>query len=352
MGEPSGEDVEWEGNMLSIHLGADMRVHRDILAGIAGSRSTGDYDFTDMTGGREVEGTYEARMTSLNPYVAWLPGRTGVSAWAAGTFGWGEVTVDDEPGGERASDTRTRGGAVGGTRIMMTRGASALRLRAEGWMSQVEVEGSEGMDSLTLDMQRLRVALEWSQVHMLAGGREVNFLVEGGLRYGDGDGTEGAGMEVGGGLRFISGSKALTVEGHGRVLATGPANYEEWGFRGLIQIDPQAVTRGFSVRIAPAWGQSASGVQELWERGVGDRSDAGQALSRGRVNTRVEYGLGDFGGTPYGRFYLADGGARAFGTGMRYSVTRVLDLRLEGTRTEGAAGPARHGLAMRGRWVF
>ena len=352
MGEPSGEDVEWEGNMLSIHLGADIRVHRDILAGIAGSRSTGDYEFTDMTGGREVAGEYKARMTSLNPYVAWLPGRTGVSAWAAGSFGWGEVTVDDEPGGERASDTRSRGGAVGGTRIMMTRGASALRLRAEGWMSQVEVEGSEGMDSLTLDMQRLRVALEWSQVHMLPGGREVNFLVEGGLRYGDGDGTEGAGMEVGGGLRFISGTRALTVEGHGRVLATGPANYEEWGFRGLIQIDPQAVTRGFSVRIAPAWGQSASGVQELWERGVGDRSDAGQALQRGRVNTRVEYGLGDFGGTPYGRFYVADGGARAFGTGMRYSVTRVLDLRFEGTRTEGAAGPARHGLAMRGRWVF
>ena len=352
MGEPSGEDVEWEGDMLSIHLGADMRVHRDILAGIAGSRSTGSYDFTDMTGGREVAGTYEARMTSLNPYVAWLPGRTGVSAWAAGSFGWGEVTVDDEPGGERASDTRSRGGAVGGTRIMMTRGASALRLRAEGWMSQVEVEGSEGMDSLTLDMQRLRVALEWSQVHMLPGGREVNFLVEGGLRYGDGDGTEGAGMEVGGGLRFISATRALTVEGHGRVLATGPANYEEWGFRGLIQIDPQAVTRGFSVRIVPAWGQSASGVQELWERGVGDRSDAGQALQRGRVNTRVEYGLGDFGGTPYGRFYVADGGARAFGTGMRYSVTRVLDLRFQGTRTEGAAGPARHGLAMRGRWVF
>ncbi len=352
MGEPDGEGVEWDGDMLSIHIGADARVHRDILAGIAGSRSAGNYDFTDVTGEREVEGTYEARMTSLNPYVAWLPGRKGVAVWAAGSFGWGEVTVDDEPGGQRASDTRSRAGAVGGSRIMHSSGASALRLRAEGWTSQVEVDGSEGMDTLTLDMQRLRLALEWWQVQRLTGGQQINFVVEGGLRYGDGDGTEGAGIELGGGLRFVSATKALTVEGHGRLLATSPEDYKEWGFRGLIQIEPQAVARGLSLKIAPAWGQSASGVQELYEQGVSNRPDMGNALQRGRVNTRVEYGLGEFSGTPYGRFYLADGGARAFGTGMRYSVTRVLDLRFEGTRTESASGPVRHGLAMRGRWVF
>lgn len=352
MGEPGGAEVEWEGDMLSMHLGADMRLHRDILIGVAGTRSSGNYDFTDVTGGREVKGTYDARMTSLNPYVAWLPGRTGVAAWAAGSFGWGNVMIDDEPGGQRESDTRSRGGAVGGSRILMTTGASALRVRAEGWLSQVEVDESEGMDALTLDMHRVRIALEWSQVQELPGGREVNFLAEGGLRYGDGDGTEGTGMELGGGVRFISATRALTVEGHGRLLATSPNDYEEWGVRGLIQIDPQALTRGFSVRIAPAWGQSASGVQELWDRGVSHRPDMSHDLQRGRVNTRVEYGLGEFNGTPYGRIYLADGGGKAFGTGMRYSVTRVLDLRFEGTRTESGSGPARHGLAMRGRWVF
>ena len=352
MGEPTGEEIEWEGDMLSIHVGADMRVHRDFLAGVAGTRSSGNYDFTDVTGEREVEGTYEARMTSLNPYVAWLPGRKGVSLWAAGSFGWGEVAVDDQPGGRRASDASSKTGAVGGSRIMLSSGASALRLRAEGWLSRVEVDGDEGMDSLTLEMQRLRLAVEWSQVHQLPGGQEVNFLLEGGLRYGDGDGTEGTGMEFGGGLRFVSATQALTVEGHGRLLASSPSDYEEWGVRGLIQIDPQAVNRGLSLKIVPAWGQSASGVQELWEQGVSDRPDMSHARQRGRVNTRVEYGLGEFNGTPYGRFYLADGGARAFGTGMRYELTRVLDLRVEGTRTEGADGPARHGLAMRGRWVF
>ena len=89
MGEPGGEEIEWEGGMLSMHLGADMRVHRDFLAGMSASRSSGDYDFTDVTGARKVEGTYEARMNSVNPYLAWLPGRTGVAVWAVGSFGWG-----------------------------------------------------------------------------------------------------------------------------------------------------------------------------------------------------------------------------------------------------------------------
>ena len=353
MSEPSTDDIDWDGTMLSVHIGADMRFHRDFLAGLAGSRSAGNYDFTDATGAREVAGTYEATLTSLNPYLAWLPGRKGVSAWAAGTFGWGTVTIEDEPAGQRSSDTRSRGGAVGGSRVLMTSGASEVRVRAEGWMSQVEVQGGPEMDSLTLDMQRLRVSLEWSQLRRLSSGSEVNIMAEGGLRYGDGDGTEGSGMEIGGGIRFASASKALTMEGHGRLLATSPNEYKEWGVRGLLQIDPQAVNRrGLLVKIVPAWGQSASGVQELYERGVANRPGMGYDPRKGRVDTRVEYGLGDFGGTPYGRFHVADGGARAFGTGMTYSITRVLDLRFEGTRTERADGPARHGLAMRGRWVF
>ncbi len=207
------------------------------------------------------------------------------------------------------------------------------------------------MDSLTLDMRRVRVAVEWSRGRKLGGGQEVNFLAEAGLRYGDG--ADGVGMEIGGGLRYVSATKALTVEGHGRLLAASPNDYEEWGVRGMIQFNPQAsVNRGLALKITPTWGQAASGVQELYEVGAGNRTGAGGVGQRGRVTTSVEYGLGDFGGTPYGRFHLADGGARAFGTGMSYSITRVLDLRFEGTRTENAAGPARHGLAVRGRWVF
>ena len=351
MGEPGGEEVEWEGGMLSLHLGADMRVHRDFLAGMSASRSSGDYDFTDVTGARKVEGTYEARMNSVNPYLAWLPGRTGVAVWTVGSFGWGEVAVDDGFAGRRESDARTTTGAVGASRILVANGASALRVRTEGWLSRVEVDESEGMDSLTLDMQRGRLALAWSQVHRFRSGDEVTFLLEGGARFGDGEGTDGAGMEFGGGLRYASPTTGLTMEGHGRLLATGNSGYEEWGVRGLIQIDPQA-GKGLSMKLVPAWGETASGVQELWERGLSGRREAAARMQRGRLNAEVEYGLAGFHGTPYSGIYLVDGGTRAFGTGMRYEVSQVLGLRIEGTRTQRVDAPAQHGLALRGNWRF
>ena len=75
-------------------------------------------------------------------------------------------------------------------------------------------------------------------------------------------------------------------------------------------------------------------------------------MRKGRLNAEVEYGLGEFDGTPYGRMHVVDGGARAFGTGVRYEVSRIFDLRIEGTRTQSAAAPARHGLSLRGHWRF
>ncbi|MDE2975083.1 MAG: fibronectin type III domain-containing protein [Gemmatimonadota bacterium] len=351
MGQPDGEEVEWDGGMLSVHLGADMRVHRDFLAGMAASRSAGDYDFTDVTGARDVEGTYEARMNSVSPYLAWLPGRTGVAVWAAGSFGWGTVAVEDEFAGRRESDARTTTGAVGGSRILVASGASALRVRTEGWLSRVKVDETDVMDSLTLEMERARFALEWSQTHKFRSGDEVTVLLEGGARFGDGEGTDGAGMEFGGGMRYASPASGLTMEGHGRLLATGDSGYEEWGIRGLIQIDPQSHT-GFAAKLVPAWGEPASGVQELWERGAGGGRGLAADMRKGRLNAEVEYGLGEFNGTPYGRMHLVDGGARAFGTGMRYEVSRIVDLRIEGTRTQSVGAPARHGLSLKGHWRF
>ena len=106
------------------------------------------------------------------------------------------------------------------------------------------------------------------------------------------------------------------------------------------------------MRLAPAWGEASSGVQQLWDRGVTDRLGTGAALARARIDAEVEYGLPDFGGTPYGRVYLLDGGDRAFGTGVRYEISRAMNLRIEGTRRESVLNGARHGLTLRGQLRF
>ena len=88
--------------------------------------------------------------------------------------------------------------AAGASGILVSTGNANLRLRTEGWMSQVEVEGSDEVDAPNLDMRRAPVALEWQQGYRFRSGHEVSVLLEGGLRYDDGDAGDGEGAELGG----------------------------------------------------------------------------------------------------------------------------------------------------------
>ena len=88
-----------------------------------------------------------------------------------------------------------------------------------------------------------------------------------GLRQDGGDGITGGGIEIGGGLRYHDPAAGLAVEGGGRVL-TGQGDYREWGLGGSLRLDPGAGGRGLSFSLAPAWSDTASGVERLWDQDV------------------------------------------------------------------------------------
>ena len=351
LGEPGGTDLDWSGNLLNLHVGGDVRVRPDIVAGAVATTSGGSFEFTDRSGEREVAGTYDSRLTSINPYAAWLLGDPGTVAWASAGYGWGDIEIDDELAELRSTGTTMLSGAVGGSRTLLSSGTGDVRVRGEGWVSRVSVNESEEVASLTLDMQRLRLLLEWSQSYRSDAGDEIAFLVEGGMRYDGGAGAQGTGVEVGSGMRFVNAALGLRVEGRGRLLVTGVEGYGEWGVGGIFQVDPAIRGQGLSIRVAPSWGETASGAQELWERGVsGVRGDADPP--GGSVDGEVAYGLAGFAGTPYGGFLLGDSGSRAFSSGLRYETGRGMGLRLEATRRERPFGPAEHTVGLRGRVIF
>ncbi|MDE2781691.1 MAG: fibronectin type III domain-containing protein [Gemmatimonadota bacterium] len=349
MGEPGASVLDWSGSMVSAHVGADTRVAADILAGVAASHSSGTFDFTDRTGASPVAGTYGTAMTSINPYVAWFPGERGNAAWGTAGFGWGDIEVEDEREDLRTSPARMMTGAAGGSYQLMESAIGGVRIKAEGWAGRVLVDGGPRIDSVTLDMQRARLALEWTQGYRSAGGNEVALVLEGGMRYDNGDGINGAGAEVGGGVRYRNVGLGLTAEGRGRLLIAARDGYEEWGFGGMIQLDPATRGQGLQVRVAPSYGDAASGVNQLWERGVSGAVHD-RALDMGaNVDAEVAYGLAGFHGTPYGGFRLSESGARAFSSGLRYDLGSGLGLRIEGTRREGVLGGAEHTVGVRGR---
>ena len=352
LGEPAATAMEWDGDLYSFHVGADVRVRTDLLAGVAASHSSGSFDFTDKTGANPLDGTYGTTLTSINPYLAWFPDRRGTSVWATGGFGWGEVEVSDERAGLRAAPATMMTGGAGASRQLFTSGTGGVKVKAEGWAGQVVADGTDQIEKAILSLQRGRLALELTQGYRSDSGTEIAVMLEGGARYDNGDGANGAGMEVGGGLRYTSPGLGVTAEGRGRMLVTGREGYEEWGVGGVLTIDPGARGQGLSIRLSPSYGDAASGLNELWERGVsGPRHDRAGS-GRTNVGGEVAWGVAGFRGAPFGGFHLAEGGRRAFSSGFKYEVGSGLGLRIEGTRRESALGSPRHTVGVRGRFSF
>ncbi|MDE2804222.1 MAG: fibronectin type III domain-containing protein [Gemmatimonadota bacterium] len=352
LGEPGQSTLDWKGNMVSAHAGIDARVGPDILAGVAGSYSSGSFDFTDKTGASPVKGTYGATMASVHPYMAWFSGGGGASVWGSAGFGRGDIDVDDEREGFRTTPASLLTGAGGASYQLLTRGAGGVRLKAEGWYGEVTVDGSEQIEEVTLSMQRGKIALELTQAFRADAGQEMAFVLEGGMRYDNGDGVNGASAEVGGGLRYANSGLGLTAEGRGRFVISARAGYEEWGVGGMLMFDPATRGQGLSIRVAPSYGDHRSGVNQLWERGVND-AVGGHGLGIGpNVDGEVAYGIAGFQGTPYSGFYLAESGMRAFSSGVRYDLGSGVGLRLEGTRRESSLGAPQHTVGVRGRLQF
>ena len=352
LGEPGQSELDWKGNMVSAHAGIDARVGPDILAGVAGSYSSGSFDFTDKTGASSVKGTYGTTMASVHPYMAWFSGAGVASVWGSAGLGRGDIEVDDEREGLRTSPASLLTGAGGASYQLLTRGRSGVRLKAEGWYGEVKVDGSTQIDSVTLNMQRGKLALELTQGFSTRAGSEMAVVLEGGMRYDNGDGVNGASAEVGGGLRYTNSGLGLTAEGRGRFVISARNGYEEWGLGGTLMFDPATRGQGLSIRVAPSYGDHLSGVNQLWERGVTD-AVGGHGLGMGpNVDGEVAYGIAGFQGTPYSGFHLGQAGTRAFSSGVRYELGAGVGVRLEGTRRESGLGAARHSVGIRGRIRF
>ena len=315
----SPQVVGYDGNVVSANLGIDTRLGDDMLAGFAVSQAQGTVDYTASSNSGELT----TSLTSVNPYVGWqMPG--GLNLWAMAGFGTGEVELDDEAADAQASDLtqRTFAAGVNGTLMssdeMFEGGTTNLRLKGEAAFTTADVEGSGTLESMSLSASRQRLVLEGEHVQKLDSGATFTPSLELGLRNDGGDGETGTGIEAGGALRYADAESGLTVEGRVRTLLSHSGDYEETGVSGLVRIGPGASGRGLALSVEPAWGQTASGVHQLWQNGIsGGASPADQAAAR--LNAEIGYGLGAAHGlglvTPYTGLGLGEGGTRSWRLG-------------------------------------
>ena len=264
--------VAWDGEVFSVNVGADVRLGANTLAGLSVSRSRGSFDYHAGGQGREAGGgAYDLRLTGVHPYMGWSVS-PDLDVWGTVGHAWGELRIVDAlAGGPMTSAATLDSGAVGISGRVLSRGTTTLRLKGEGALARLGIAGDGSMiEAMAVDMRRLRLSTEASHELVFSSGGSLTPWGELGLRHDGGDGETGAGLEVGGGLRYQNPAAGWTTEGYGRWLAAHAGALREWGFGAVVRYAPGASGRGPSVSLMPGWGDTASGVQRLWERGATD----------------------------------------------------------------------------------
>ena len=315
-GEPEPR-FSMEGDVASGQVGFDFRAREDVLAGVALNYSEGDTDYRFIEG---TKGTIDTSLTSLHPYVHWSP-RERLGVWGMLGVGKGKATLDDGDSEPVGTNLDMWMGAAGARNELARWFDLDWALKADAFHVRIESEAREDLlPAVGADAYRMRAALEGSRSWKELDGPEVlTGNVELGGRTDGGDADDGLGVELGGGLAYAHPEMGLDVSARGRgVLAHQAWGFKDWGFSLAASFDPGVPGRGLYLSVEPAWGNSASGVDEMWrtarlaeasQNGSGDdtrpAADPDMALA-----AQTGYGLGLMDDrallTPFGATTLSD----------------------------------------------
>ena len=352
-----GDTLSHDGSVTTGTVGVDYE-WGDIIGGVALSHSAGDGEFE---AGSAVAGELDSAMTVISPYMRFKMSCC-VTLWGVAGVGQGDMTLAAEGGGAAINTDISMSMGAAGFRggILPDAATFDLALKSDVFVARMSADAAPGLAAVDADASRLRVALEGTTTNQLEGGGTFSPVFEAGLRYDGGDAETGAGLELGGGLRFSDASRRFMAELNARgMLAHAEDDYQEWGIGASLMVRPNASGQGMTFNLRSSWGEMANGVDALWNhhnRELLARANSGLATRVGaRYDAELGYGLNAPGGrnvlVPFVSAGFTDFGTRDYRAGLRLRSDSTMNFSLEVDRREGLTDEANHGMALRG-WMY
>ena len=321
---------QFEGNVRTGHLGADMTVGDNHLVGVAIAHSVGEADFvtTDRSGQIGME------VTTVLPYARFLfNDRT--DAWAILGAGWGERStvigdnlpqlVDLMPQLAAFGGRHELGSAIGGIDWTIHGDAASVRLESD--------------DDFSVSTHRVRLGLEGSSTFVLGNAAIVRPFVELNVRVdGRTDSSAESGFELVSGALYKHAASGFWVETRGRIFVLRTeGEYEERGFSVTAGLQPRTDGTGLSLKLSPQWGAPVRNTPTFWrEDALGETFGLKRGTRQQRESFRAELSYGllaprtDAIVTPFGELNIVSETSRRARVGTRYShSTNSRELSLE-----------------------
>ena len=349
-GDGDGDTPDWDGDVSTMQVGIDARLGSDMLAGVALSRSRGSFDYGDPGERGQPHGSHELKLTGVHPYwgMALSP---DMRIWAALGHARGELEVKDEfTEVSLSSDATLVSGAVGINSLLMASDTMTLTLKGESALARLDIDGAgDVLSAASADMQRLRLATEAEYKYLIPYVGLLTPWGEVGLRHDGGDGETGASAEVGGGLRFRNIEQGWNTELFGRWRAAQGDLPEERGIAARLRYDPRTLGVGPWVSLTQKWGETASGVAQVWQDDPAHRAPQNELAQR--LDAEFGYGIRMFQGrgslSPFGAMSLAGDDEQSYRMGSRLAFGPSAQVSLEAERRDLPADETDHVLMMR-----
>ena len=339
-GRPAS-DLETKGDVFTGFLGADTRLRRDLLAGVALARSRGDMGYR-LTG---EDGTVDATLTSVFPYGHWTP-REDLGLWALLGAGRGKARLVDGAGTARTA-IEMRMAALGWRKGLGAGGDVTWALKGDGFAVEMESDAVEGLPATEAGAQRLRLVVEGAAAWPLTDSARLRKQLELGGRWDGGRVDKGYGAEVGGSVAYEDTGRGIEGAARGRyLLAHQSDGFEEWGASLTVRFDPGGDGVGPWISLSPQWGTPESGVGSL--RGSAPEGGASPSTA-GRLGMQVGYRFDESFDATLKFDRGEDAGDRSYGLGGRFGLGSALDLALEVERRESDPVAPEHGVGLKFR---
>ncbi len=341
-GRGSYIDVEGEGRSDSEHeidlqtawLGLDRRFGDDVMGGVALSYADMEADYSlNPTGEALRKGELEMKLTTVHPYARWETS-PGCVVWAMLGVGRGDVELTSDITDDKTieSDVDYWMVTVGGRELLNPMSGMALALVGDVGYARLETDATveeSAISDLRLESWQARGGIE-AQGNWGDGVTPFGAIYG---RYDGGDGAEGVGLELRGGLSLVQPASRLQldIEGHW-VAAHSENDYEEWGVSLMAAVLPAADHRGWSWQVRSGLGQEASDSSVLWgEEKLESLVETNQSHELS-LSASVSWGFGWAGRgvlTPFAEAAMTSGEWSEAKLGLRYILPETERLSLE-----------------------
>ena len=347
-------NVDWDGSLFSAHLGVDVALQPGLLAGVMLAWSEADLEYTNNTTATTTTGDYELDMTSLHPYLGWraLDGR--LDMWTTVGYGSGDLKITETNATPATADATLQTLGIGGSGTLLASRDTELRVKGEVQATRLEVgqAADDAFNEMEVSATQTRVALEATRTLTAPNGAQILPSLELGMRYDGGDGATGSGLEIGAGLRYHNAARGLTLETRLRALLSHSGDTKDQGLSATLNLTPGADRQGLSLSLTPAYGNAASGVQNVWDKGV-PTTDSDSDLNA-RMSVEVGYGFAGVGDgllTPYSEMTLGEDN-KTYHLGVRWELSEMFTLNLVGERLQKTDAVSRDVYLLKGEVKF